>query len=150
MTTHDVAQQVKVEQETLKHITGALKAAIEQGEREPSARLSRLRFIARVFQRHLDRLMSLEEQDGYLEDVVEASPHLSEEVAALRIEQDHLQDLLHRIVNRLERVSPTQQARVAVVSEEISALLERLEQHEHKEVELIQEAFLRDEGGEGG
>ena len=35
------------------------------------------------------------------------------------------------------------------VSEELLALLERLDEHHKQETDLLQEALLRDEGGEG-
>jgi hypothetical protein len=38
---------------------------------------------------------------------------------------------------------------LAKISEELAALLEKLDEHSHKETGLIQHALLKDEGGEG-
>lgn len=148
---NDVAIRAQVERESLQHIRNALNRIIEWEERggDPSQKLPSLRLIALAFRRHLDGLIAVEEQGGYLQEVTEARPQLSGEVASLQREFEDFQALIDRIVARLQQVAPTNRARMLVVSEELFALANELEEHDRKEIDLLQEAFLRVEGGEG-
>ena len=47
--------------------------------------MSTLRFITQSLQRHLERVLALEEYDGYMDLVLHESPRLSNTVAALKL-----------------------------------------------------------------
>jgi hypothetical protein len=148
---HAIPQQVLVEHQTLAFITSALRSTIGwkyQGA-DLSRKLASLQFVGQSFQRHLKHLMALEEEDGYMSVVLASRPELSEEVAKLREEHDHFRRGVSRVLSRLRRVTPTDHAAFAAVSEEMLALLEKLENHSRRETDLLQEALLTDEGGEG-
>ena len=93
--------------------------------------------------------MGLEEEDGYMVDVLTSRPELKDEVEALRQEHVHFRTGLNRTLNRLKQVAPTDHATVTAISEDLLALLEKLDAHSHKETGLMQHALLTDEGGEG-
>jgi hypothetical protein len=146
-----IPQQVLVEHQTLAFVTSALRSTI--GWKYQGANLSRklasLQFVGQSFQRHLKHLMSLEEEDGYMAVVLASRPELNDEVQVLRKEHDYFRKTLTRILNRLRKVEPTDHATFAAVSEELLAMLEKLDQHSRRETDLLQEALLTDEGGEG-
>ena len=151
MAFQDIAQQTFLEQGMLNHITDALRSTIDwklQGD-DLSRKLSTLRFMAQSLQRHLERVMALEEYDGYMDMVGRLSPHLGKEVDALRQEHDQFRKAVPRIVARLERISSTDHIPLGIVCDELLVLLEGLEGHNRKEADLIQEAFDREGGGEG-
>ncbi len=151
MANHQRNQQATIESEALKHIVTALRTVMDwkpAGD-DFARKLASLRFIAQSFQRHLERLMALKEQDGYMTDVVEQMPSVAEKVQALLKEHDHFEESMHRLVLRLENMAPTDKARIEETCRELEALLIRLDEHHHREAKLMQEAFQRDVGGQG-
>jgi hypothetical protein len=144
-------KQAAVEHEALRHIIGALRTVLDW---KPAAedlprKLSSLRFIAQSFQRHLERLMALKEQDGYMTDAVDQMPSLAEKVQALLRDHDEFEETLHRLVLRLEHLAPSDKAKVDDTCAQMEELLVKLEDHHRREAELMQEAFARDVGGQG-
>src|SRR5262249_61594911 len=151
MANNSIAEQMVVEHEMLKSIVEGLRQAIGlKPEGDTFARkLHTIHFIAQSLQRHLDHLLTLEECDGYMEAVVGLSPQLGKQVDALRQEHDQFRQASRQVVHGLETVAPTDQTTFRNVCDEALALLEKLDEHTRKEAELVQEAFGRDDGGEG-
>jgi hemerythrin-like domain-containing protein len=150
MNRQDVAQQTQVEQELLRHIMEGLRISagwqVQGGN--ATRKLSTLQFVVQSFQRHLERLLALEEHDGYMDMVVSCAPTLGRATDALRREHDQFRTAARQFVSRLERITPTETAALDAYCNDLLALLDRIEAHNRKEVSLLQEA-LRDEGGEG-
>ena len=151
MAHEDIARQTVVEHGMLQHLLGALRMVIgwESEGADFTRKLSTLRFVVQSLQRHLERLMALEEYDGYMGIAVRLSPQLGKEVDALRQEHDEFRGAVHRIVHCLERVSATDRRTLGTVCDDLLALVQRLGEHSRKETDLLQEAFEQDEGGEG-
>jgi hypothetical protein len=151
MNHRATSQHVLMEHETLKHLTGALRHTI--GWKQPGddlcRKLSSLRFVAQSFQRHLQRLMALEEEDGYLAVVIESRPQLNNEVATLGQQHDEFRARVRSILDRLDCVAPADHAAFRGVCDDLLALLQTVDDHGKKESDLIQKALLQDEGGEG-
>jgi len=149
--TQQSLKQAAVEHEALRHIIGALRTVLDwkPAPDEISRKLSSLRFICQSFQRHLERLMALKEQDGYMTDAVEQMPSLEPKVQVLLREHDEFEETLHRLLLRLEHLSPTDKPRLDSVFGDLEALLVKLDDHHRREAELMQEAFQRDVGGQG-
>jgi hemerythrin-like domain-containing protein len=151
LTSRDQSQQALIEHRLLRHLVDGLRATLEwQAAGDDFARkLSTLRFVSQSFQRHLERLLALEEYDGYLDDVAATTPQLARMVDALRRDHDQLRQATRRAVYRLEQVSSLDEAEFAGICDDLADLLDRVEAHSSKEVRLLQEAFHRDIGGEG-
>jgi hypothetical protein len=151
MSQHEFAQQALVENGLLKSLTEGLRAALawEASEEEFRRKLSTVRFIFQSFQRHLERLMSLEEVDGYMDSVLADNPHLSKAVAALKEDHVHFRQAAGSIAQRLERVSATEYDRFADICLDAADLLEELDDHTEQEAKLFLEGFEQEEGGEG-
>jgi hypothetical protein len=149
--SHDIAQQTEVENGMLKLLMEGLRSTLawQVPENNFSRKLSSLRFMAQSFHRHLDRVFVLEEFDGYMKLVEETAPHLSRTVDALKREHEKLRTGIRRIVHGLEQGSSTDYAMFANTCNELLVLLQNLDEHNKKEAALFQEAFERDEGGEG-
>jgi hypothetical protein len=146
----DVAQQMQVEHGLLQHLIEGLRAAAASPVPGPDAsrKLSTLRFVAGSFQRHLERLLALEEGD-YLGLVRAASPRLVRAADALRAEHERFRAEARRVVQRLDGLPGTDPAALAPVCADLLALLGQVESHSEKEMALVHEAFGQDEGGEG-
>jgi hemerythrin HHE cation binding domain-containing protein len=150
MNRDEIAQQAAIEHEMLKHIAAALRATIGMKTAEDITRkLTGLRFISQSFQRHLEHVMALEEFDGYMNIVTESYPELTDRTKRLRQEHDRFREELGRLVWRLDRVSSQQVGPFEEVCQELTAMLERVSDHNQREMALIQEAFSCDTGGEG-
>ena len=151
MDRQDIAEQTRVEQELLRHVMEGLRLSTTWQVRGPDAsrKLSTLRFVTGSFQRHLERLLALEEYDGFMDKVLVCAPHLGRATAALRGEHDGFRSEARRVVQQLERLPATDPAALEKVGAELAALLGRIEGHNRREMALLLEAFGRDEGGEG-
>jgi hypothetical protein len=151
MSDQEHASQMAVENEALRHIIGALRTVLDWKPKgaDFSRKLSSLRFTAQSFQRHVERLMALKEQGGYLTDAVEQKPNLNEAVQALLKEHDEIEESLHRIVYRLDHVNPADKAGMDAVCNDLEMLLLQVEDHHRREARLMQEAYLRDVGEPG-
>jgi hypothetical protein len=147
----DIQQQAVVEHQTLAHVVSALRTTIgwESQERDFSRKLSSLQFVCESFERHLKRLLQLEQAEGYMAVVLDSRPELSEEVRALRREHTEFRKGVRDSLVQLGTVAPTDRPTFAAISNDLMALLDRLDNHHHKETCLLQEALLRDSGGEG-
>jgi hypothetical protein len=151
MNDRDIARQALIEREMLTHIEAALRVALswETGGADFSRKLSTLRFVGHSFGRHLDRLRSLDEYEGYQELIRDKKPHLAATVEDLRRERDQSQEKLDRILFGLDRVAPSEGAKFDRLCEDLQALLEALKVHNAKVADLLQEAFVQEEGGSG-
>jgi len=95
----DITQQTEVESKMFGLLMEGLRSTLAwkvQGA-DFSRKLSTLRFMAQSFQRHLERLFSLEEYDGYMDLVTKTSPRLSRTVDALKLEHDQFRTGIRRI-----------------------------------------------------
>ncbi len=139
MDRQDIAEQTRIEQELLRHVMDGLRLSTTWQVQGPDAsrKLSTLRFVMGVFQRHLERLLALEEYDGFMDKVGACAPHLSRVTVALRAEHDRFRAEVGRLAQHLERLPATDQAALEKVGGELLALLDRIEGHNRKELALI-------------
>jgi hypothetical protein len=144
MADKAVSQQVLAEHEILMHVTNALRTVLDWKDHDYdlSRKLASLRFATQSYERHLERLMSLEEQDGYMEVIGHARPELRGQVEALHDEHVELRTSLGELVHRLETLPPTDHAGYASATNELAALLKRVEVHGNRETALLERALL--------
>ena len=149
--THTQVNAAWMEHQILDHVKQALRVTL--GWKAPSVGMSRklssLQFTLQSFQRHLERVMDLEERDGYMVLVAETKPNMHFKVE--RLEQEHRQfrNTMQHLVPIVEALSEYQSDEFENICGEIGTLLDRIDRHDMEEIELLQEAFLLDEGGEG-
>jgi hypothetical protein len=147
----EIAQQTLVENNLLKSLLAGLRSALawEVYGDDCSRKRSTLLFIAKSFQRHLERLMTLEEVDGYMDIVLQTKPFLGKAVDAMKEDHDRFRKGTGTIVERLNVASPLDLCSLDDIGADLAELLNRLERHGKKEAKLFQEAFEQEEGGEG-
>lgn len=141
-------QQALFEHELLAHIAEALRTTIDWALRtqDCSSRLPSLRFIANSFHRHLEHILELEEREGYL-PAVDSRRHvdLRRQIEELRREHDRFRNCLRVAVERLELVSASDYLTVGEVCSGLVVLLEEINDHNHREMLLIEKVRERDE-----
>lgn len=149
--TQSQANVARMEHQILDHVKQALRVTL--GWKVPSSGLSRkvssVRFTFQSFQRHLERLMDLEEQDGYMVLVAEMKPNIFSRVERLEQEHVEIRNAMHVLLPEVEAISEYQSEEFEEVCDEICALLEQIDRHDEEEIRLLQETMLMDEGGEG-
>jgi len=152
LTNHqDIAQQIHVESGLMNSLVEGLRAILAwktQGD-DYTRKLSTVAFVSKSLRRHLERLMNLEETDGYMDVVLETKPNLSKVVDHLRLEHERFRHMTKRFVRRFEQMSPTDQDAFDRTCDELADFLQRLDRHSRREAKLIQETFEQEEGGEG-
>ena len=112
-------------------------------EKKPSlVEISRL--LSR-FSADLSANFETEEQDGYFESLVAARPECDVLVAHLHAEHVMLTEAVEALRNRART-----EGRNPQLGSLLGRTLDQFQAHEHSENRLLQEFFLRDEGGEGG
>jgi len=140
-----------MEHEILNHVKQALRVTV--GWKVPSEgiarKLSSVQFTLKSFQRHLERLMNIEEQDGYMLLVLESKPNLDIRLKRLEREHEQLRENIRVLVPAVEMLSETDDEEFERLCDEINSFLDCVDRHDREEIELLQEAMLFDEGGEG-
>lgn len=147
-----LARQALFEHELLERLKEALRLA--KSWRVDSVGFERKRssvcFTAQSLCRHLERLMELEEEGGYMGDVLEAKPQLADDVAALRDDHDEFRRMLADLMPRTADCSLLGESELEELCDELESLLVRIDEHDKREIDLYQEGLLSEEGGEGG
>jgi hypothetical protein len=139
-----------MEHQILQHVKDALRVTIDWQAPAVSLprKISSVRFTLKSFNRHIERLMALEEEGGYLSAVTEEKPHLQERVDKLAGDHGRLRSGIRRIVPMLDELQEWQEADFERACDEIRKLLHDVDMHDLAEIDLLQELCF-DEGGEG-
>lgn len=149
--TRSQANAACMEHEILNHVKQALRVTL--GWKVPregiSRKLSSVQFTLKSFQRHLERLMSIEEQDGYMAFVEEVKPNMYSRIAQLERDHAGFRQALDKLLPQIDSLSEYDQDEIEGVCDEVNKLLDRIDLHDKHEIELLQESMWFDEGGEG-
>jgi hemerythrin-like domain-containing protein len=140
-----------MEHQILDHIKQALRVTLnwEAPSVSMPRKLSSLQFTIKSFQRHFDRVISVEEEGGYMNEVLDAKPHLQNRIEQLERDHGRFQNRLRSLKTALNDIKEFEVPQFDEVCNELRTLLDEVDQHDLCEVELLQESLLMDEGGEG-
>lgn len=140
-----------MEHQILEHVKQALRVTV--GWKVPAVgvarKLSSVQFTLKSFQRHLERLMNLEEQDGYMVMVGEIKPNMQFRVDRLEREHDQFRLEIDDLFPRFDEISEFDPEAMDRLCDDIDTLLDQIDRHDKEETNLLQESLLVDEGGEG-
>jgi hypothetical protein len=146
-----IAEACRMEHAILDHVKAALRVTLDW--QTPAVgleqKLSSVRFTFKSFQRHLERLMRIEEGGGYMRVVAESKPNLYDRVMSLRESHDRFREQLAEIAAVADETDDGDRRALERLCGQIEALLAEVDAHDRQEIGLIQDAILRDEGGEG-
>ena len=140
-----------MEHQMLEHIKNALRVTL--GWAAPAVEIERKRssvlFAMKSFQRHLDRLMGIEEEGGYLFMVSDTKPNMEEQISRLREEHDAFRREVAQLIVVVSEITDWQEEEFEHACRDIKSLLNHVDKHDQAEITLLQETLLFDEGGEG-
>ncbi len=144
----EIARQVEEEHEAIKRAMDDIRDAIASDDPSSNFPQWHLDFIWRLrdFRLHLLRHFDLEEEGGFMSDIVARAPETSAKVAELENEHEDIVDYLDTILKTLKKVETWDELREHDVDESISALLDLIRKHEATENQLIQKAYCREYG----
>lgn len=147
-----VTEQCLIEHRTLEHVKAALRLTLDWqvGTLGLPRKIATVRFTAQSFRRHMERLMGLEEKDGYMDVVSQMKPNLVEQARRLRKDHDTFRATLASLLPRLETVADSDAEGFAAICDDLHSLLHDVDLHDARETDLLQVAMLQDDGGEGG
>ncbi len=150
-TIHDAASATWMEHRILDHVKQALRVTLDWGVPDVSLprKLSSVQFTADSFLRHFERVMSIEEEGGYMSVVGEMKPYLQERIDGLSGDHERFRARMQRLLPAVEGLSEWEEARFHELCDELRVLLDDVDEHDAKEISLLQEALLYDVGGEG-
>ena len=148
---NSTASTACMEHQVLEHIKQALRVTINWQAPAVSMprKLSSLQFTIKSFQRHLERVISIEEEGGYMNEVVDAKPYFQNRIDRLAGDHARFRDRLRKLLPQLNDINEWEVPRFDQVCNDLRQLLDEVDQHDLQEVELLQESLLMDDGGEG-
>lgn len=140
-----------LEHQILSHVKQALRVTLDWDAPEVSMprKLSSLKFTMKSFRRHLERVISIEEEGGYLDEVSAVQPNLQTRIEALQRDHTRFRQRICQLVPQLDSLSEWQEDRFGELCDEIRRLLDDIDAHDEGEIDLLQESLLTDVGGEG-
>ena len=112
-------------------------------------KLSSLQFTIKSFQRHFDRVISIEDEGGYMADVLDSKPYMEERIEHLAKEHGRFRDRLKKLSAELNDIKEWDEPRFEESCGKLRELIADVDRHNECEVELLQESMLVDDGGEG-
>jgi hypothetical protein len=150
METLMTFERLVSESDAVHNLKAALRAAISW---DPKAvgmarKVQGVRFVIEALERHLQRLMDLEEREGCLAWIEECKPTLYSMAAALRAEHDRFRMHLKEIVPRWEAAAKMHEDEFNELCDSVRTFLAAVERHEGRERDLMYSALCDDEGGE--
>jgi hypothetical protein len=157
MTTQATTQfearlyQFTVENQVLDHVKTALRKTLASDEDRMGLerKVSTVKFVAESLVRHLVRLLDMEDADEAADPIGEAKPHLAEKVAALQLDHSQFRSILQEIGDQVAGITADNEPHFDAFCKDLLAFLDRLDQHEARELAVLQELHNSDEGGEG-
>ncbi len=110
----------------------------------------RLEFMwqLRDFKNRLLKHFDLEEEGGFMREVLEAAPHTSREVQELKDEHQSLIRRLDEFLAVLKAMEHKDPEKLQTLRIELDDMVSQLRRHENREHILMQKAYYREYGGD--
>lgn len=138
------------ESDAVQNLKAALTAAISWDAKSVGMqrKVQGVRFVIEALERHLRKLMDLEEREGCLAWIGDTKPNLQSLASALCEEHDRFRMRLKEIVPRWESATSMQVEEFNELCDSVRSFLAAVERHECRERDLMYSALCDDEGGE--
>ncbi|MCB0277652.1 MAG: hemerythrin domain-containing protein [Calditrichaeota bacterium] len=104
-------------------------------------------FLLRDFENDLQKHFDLEEEGGFMADVLAAHPENEFSVNKLEHEHQEMTDMLIAILGDLKAIEVPDELEEKNIFERVRELITLLEAHEHAEGELLTSVYYTDDGG---
>jgi hypothetical protein len=147
MTDAEIAEKVGRERRILRGLIEDLsRAAGTMPGDQHAAWLQELRDKFAHFRAHIHKAMALQEQDGFLREVLTRRPTLERDVVRLKAEYAQLLRLADDIHERLAKFDAGHPILIEDCQLRIRFLLDQLDQHEEQKNLLVTFVFTQDIG----
>jgi hemerythrin-like domain-containing protein len=140
-----------MEHQVFEHIKQALLVTLNWQAPAVSMprKLSSLQFTMKSLQRHFDRVVTIEEEGGYMAEVMDTKPYFQDRVEQLAQDHVRFRERLQKLDADLNDTKEWDEPRFERNCKDLRELIADLDRHNELENELLQESMLMDEGGEG-
>jgi len=139
-----LSQQLLVEHEMLIQDIHSVRNILDWRDHDldHSHKISSLQFSTASMHRHLERLLSLKEGQGYQELLAQPRSDIRSDSNTLHANHANLCKSLSGLVRRLEDLSPTDQEDYRKTCDKLAAVLAQIEHHCCQEMTLLEKALL--------
>ena len=145
----DLPTRIRAEHERVMKEVREIRAIIgadTPAERFPEWRLGLLQLLGDLAN-DLLKHFSLEEEGGFIREVLSRAPQKAQIVQRLQREHAEITRRLNKVVMDVEAVRQGNESGVLDIRRRTTAVLSLLDAHEAAEASLSQETYLQDEGG---
>jgi len=150
MTDQSKSMASRIEQEhaDLREVIKEIEKEIQKDPSKEEFTSWKLDFMRRFrdFQNELTKHFDLEEEGGFMEDLVARAPHHARQVDELEHEHEDIAVGLGAIADALKGMNEHTMSGLPAVRQRIREVLEVLHRHEEAERDLIQKAYFQDIG----
>lgn len=137
----EVFQEIDAEHRELERTYEAIREFLADAPEHVDVLRKSLAELSLELSRHFKR----EEDGGYFTDIIDIAPRLSHQATALESEHEKLLIRLQQLEDRLN-VAASRAEQDQLIHHDLPAFINACRTHEHRETELVQEAWLTDIG----
>jgi hypothetical protein len=147
--TKTIIAKVESDHQDIKSDMHKLKIELDKNISADDFASWRLNFLwqMRDFKNRLLKHFDLEEEGGFMRDVIRLAPHSERKVKHLKNEHAHIVLALDNIIARLKSLRFTETECLKSLHDSIDELMLTLRQHEEEEHTLMQRTYYREYGG---
>jgi hemerythrin-like domain-containing protein len=142
-----IANRIEEEHASLREL---MKSVSDSVNRDPSGDFAEwkleLIWTLRDFQNELVKHFDLEEDGGFMDDVIRRAPQESKKAEVLEMEHRDFLDELDGITDILKRMTRENRSELPQVRGRVHAVIEKLHEHEASERDLIYRVYFQDIG----
>ncbi|NIR52828.1 hypothetical protein GWO43_29795 [candidate division KSB1 bacterium] len=144
----DIAVQIEQEHECLKRDMGDIKEDMMQDVTADNFRNWRLEFMWRLrdFKNHLSKHFDVEEEGGFMNEILTEAPEALNQVKKLEAEHTHVLAALDEILDDLKVMEVKDLPNVADIRNRVSGVISTIRAHEAAENDLIQTVYCQEYG----
>lgn len=147
MNPHELAVKLRAEHDAVEALSDRLKEWVAVVPRANIADwIGELRDRFEHLRAHMTKHMALEEQEGYMQTVVELRPTLSPEVERLQHEHEEIGKIMSGVHTAVEALEPVDRLLIRDCCRRIDNLLHYIEHHENDENVLLITSLTSDIG----
>ncbi len=148
LKAQEIAAKIKEEHQHIKQEIANVSRVVNKdvaADEFPRWRLDLL-WLLRDFQNDMQKHFDLEEEGGFMSDVLQVAPQNMNAVKKLEEEHEQILNDLQQILADLKALSEKDDAKLELIRKNINDLFALLHHHEETEGELIVNTYLQDEG----
>lgn len=145
LKTLDLAEQIKNEHECLKRDLGVIRENITREAAAENFAEWRLEFMWRLrdFKNHLLKHFDLEEEGGFMSEILQQAPEAANQVKKLEAEHGEILSRLDGILADLKGMEVKEPSRLEDIRHRVLQWIALMHAHEETENKLIQKVYYQ-------